>query len=975
MSRAVTAAVAVLLAGVISPLPAASSAAPAFNYGEALQKSVWFYDAQRSGKLPAGNRVNWRGDSALRDGSDVGLDLSGGFYDAGDHVKFGLPFAFSMSMLAWGAVENRDAYAGSGQLQHLLANLRWGTDWIIKAHPSPNVVYGQVGAGNPDHAWWGSAEVMPMARPSYKVDSSCPGSDLAGEYAAAMASASMVFQATDPAYANTLLTHAKQLYSFADTYRGKYSSCITDAANFYNSWSGYQDELVWGAIWLHRATGDASYLTKAKAEYQKLSTEPQSSERSYKWTIAWDDKSYGAYVLMAQLTGEQAYISDANRWLDFWTTGYNGNRVRYSPGGQAVLDSWGSLRYAANTAFAALTYSDWLSTRDSARARTYHDFGVRQINYALGDNPRNSSYVVGFGANPPRNPHHRTAHGAWADSLQEPVTSRHVLYGALVGGPSTNNDAYTDSRSDYVMNEVALDYNASFTGALARLYKEFGGTPLGNFPVAETPDGPELTVQASVNQSSAQFSEIKAFVLNKTAWPARTFNGTLRYYFTLDGATTPSQITVTTNYNQCGAASAPTQYSGSVYYVEIPCTGVAPAGQSAYRKEVQFRIASSGSWDPSNDWSYVGLGSGNTVAQTDRIVLRQDGKLLWGKEPVGIVDREAPTVPTALAASAVTATGATLTWSASTDDVGVAGYEVLRDGIVAGSTATTTHQVTGLTANTSYSFSVRAKDAAGNVSAPSTALAVRTTPASDDQEPPSAPTGLVASDVDSSSLTLGWTASTDNVAVTGYDVLRGDGSLLATTTGTSHRIAALTPDTSYTFSVRARDAAGNRSATSAPVTVRTAPATTGSLSVQHRNTYPAASSQIGATLKVTNRGTTTTGLATTTVRYWFTGDATAPSYQVWCDWAQIGCANVRAKVVKLATARAGADAYLEIGFTTGDLAPGASTGDLQVRVAKADWSPFDQADDHSYRVSNDLTDFDRVTAYTGGALAWGLEPR
>ena len=164
-----------------------AAAAPAFNYGEALQKSIWFYDAQRSGDLGADNRVSWRGDSALTDGRDVGLDLSGGFYDAGDHVKFGLPFSASMTMLAWGALEEPAAYQRSGQLAPLKANLRWGMDWLIKAHPQPQVLYGQVGSGNADHQWWGPAEVMPMARPAYKIDASCPGSDLAGESAAAMA--------------------------------------------------------------------------------------------------------------------------------------------------------------------------------------------------------------------------------------------------------------------------------------------------------------------------------------------------------------------------------------------------------------------------------------------------------------------------------------------------------------------------------------------------------------------------------------------------------------------------------------------------------------------------------------------------------------------------------------------------------------------------------------------------------------------
>ena len=77
-----------LAAGLANPAQAIT-----VNYGEALQKSIYFYEAQQSGNLPAWNRVPWRADSTVNDGADVGLDLSGGWYDAGDHVKFGLPMA------------------------------------------------------------------------------------------------------------------------------------------------------------------------------------------------------------------------------------------------------------------------------------------------------------------------------------------------------------------------------------------------------------------------------------------------------------------------------------------------------------------------------------------------------------------------------------------------------------------------------------------------------------------------------------------------------------------------------------------------------------------------------------------------------------------------------------------------------------------------------------------------------------------
>lgn len=628
-----------VLAGLlVGPLRSASPtahAASSVNYGDALAKSIYFYEEQLSGPKPSWDRVSWVGDSALNDGSDAGLDLTGGWYDAGDNVKFGLPMAYTVTMLAWGAVANPTAYTQSGQMTYLLNNLKWANDYFIKAHPSANVLYGQVGDPSTDHAFWGPPEVMQMARPSYKIDASCPGSDLAGETAAAMAASSLVFQASNPSYASTLLTHAKQLYSFADAYRGKYSDCITSAQGYYTS-GGYNDELVWGAIWLYKATGDTSYLTKAENYYANLNYQNQTSYHSYAWTINWDDVSYGCYILLAQITGQQQYKDDAQHYLDWWTVGFNGGKVKYTPGGLAVLDVWGTLRYASNTAFLALTYANYLGTSDPLYAR-YHGFAVSQINYILGSNPRNCSYMVGFGSCYPQTPHHRRSHGSWDQSISDPTYQRHILYGAMVGGPNDGTDNFTDNRQSYQTNEPADDYNAALTGALADLYTESGGTPTNAYP-DKAQDDDEIYVTASINNANTNFTEIQAHFINKTGWPARvTSNLSLRYYFTLEAGVTPSMITLNMQYTECGnQLTGPTQYSGNIYYITVSCAGVLvyPGGQSNYQKQVQFRITSSGAWDPTNDWSYQGVAAqGATPVKVSHIVVYDGSTPVWGTPP------------------------------------------------------------------------------------------------------------------------------------------------------------------------------------------------------------------------------------------------------------------------------------------------------------------------------------------------------
>jgi len=443
----------------------------AFNYGEALQKSILFYYAQRSGDLPDTNPLPWRGDSALNDGSDVGVDLTGGYYDAGDHVKFGLPGAASMTMLSWGAVEYQDAYQQSGQFEEILDSIKWGTDYILKAHvtdgQSTQAFYGQVGDGNLDHAFWGAPEDMTMERPAFKIDPQNPGSDLAGEAAASLAAASIVFRGVDEAYADTLLQNAQQLYDFADQYRGVYTDAIPDAGQFYNSFSGFQDELVWGATWLHKATEaagstDTTYLNKAESLYQGIGPG---------FTQSWDNKSYGSAILLAQETGKSEYKGDVEGWLNSWLPG--GSTPTYTDGGLAWLSQWGSLRYSANTSFLAGVYADTVNDPNGQ----YSDFAEGQIDYILGDNPRDFSYMVGFGEDYALNPHHRAASGV--TNISDSRDNLHTLHGALVGGPASADDFdYVDERTDFIRNEVAMDYNAGLTGALARMYGEFGGETL-----------------------------------------------------------------------------------------------------------------------------------------------------------------------------------------------------------------------------------------------------------------------------------------------------------------------------------------------------------------------------------------------------------------------------------------------------------------------------------------------------------------
>ncbi|MEV0614108.1 glycosyl hydrolase family 18 protein [Nonomuraea sp. NPDC050404] len=194
---------------------------------------------------------------------------------------------------------------------------------------------------------------------------------------------------------------------------------------------------------------------------------------------------------------------------------------------------------------------------------------------------------------------------------------------------------------------------------------------------------------------------------------------------------------------------------------------------------------------------------------------------LWKVTTGGGTDTTAPSVPGNLRSTGVTNTSVTLAWNASTDNVAVTGYEIYRGGTLVTTVTGTTHTDTGLTASTAYNYTVRARDAAGNRSANSNSVTATTTGGGGtDTSPPTVPGNLRSTGVTNNSVSLAWNASTDNVAVTGYEIYRG-GTLVTTVTGTTHTDTGLTASTAYSYTVRARDAAGNRSANSNSVTATT----------------------------------------------------------------------------------------------------------------------------------------------------------
>ncbi|KAM7257541.1 hypothetical protein ACFE04_013282 [Oxalis oulophora] len=350
------------------------------DYAEACSKSILFFEGQRSGKLPPSQRVTWRGDSALSDGKPDNVDLSGGYYDAGDNVKFGWTTSFTVCLLSWGAIEYEKGFTS--------------------------------------------------------------------------------------------------LFDFADKYRASYSA----SCPFYCSYSGYQDELLWAAAWLHKATKDSSYLNYV------LSNKGWSQQVN---EFSWDNKFAGMQMLLAKefSTGEKQlsqFKTNIDSFVCALMPGSSSKQIKTTNGGLLFIRDSSNLQYATSATMLLFMHSNTFagvqcgSTHFSASQ--VRAFAKSQVDYILGKNPKNMSYMVGYGSKYPTRLHHRGAsipsikvhpakvgcNDGYSNYYNSPNANPNVHVGAIVGGPD-GNDQFSDSRSDYSHSEPTTYMNAAFVSSIAAL--------------------------------------------------------------------------------------------------------------------------------------------------------------------------------------------------------------------------------------------------------------------------------------------------------------------------------------------------------------------------------------------------------------------------------------------------------------------------------------------------------------------------
>jgi len=606
-------------------------------------------------------------------------DLSGGFHDAGDFIKFGLTTGFTGSTLAWSMVEYPDAFRTAGLEAEATNLLRWTDDYFMRVtflDGSGNMVaFAQQVGDQTDHTCgWMPPELRRIdfcPRKGYFVTEEHPAADTTASAAASLAASYLVLKDKDPAYADKCLKYAKALYSFG----AKYPDKVGDVTGgLYTSEYAY-DDLAWAAVWLYLATNTQSYLDDILGANAKgggwldgfpgFKTTCLQDASASCWTESathdWNSVRTGVFLKLAQILRDQNHPmakamqtiahDDSVKWP-------NGG-VAMTPAGFSVMYAYGSARYNSAGQFVALLYTK-LFPDDTDASNAIRPWAQKQMAYILGKNPLDTSYMMGYTNKYCLQPHHAAGHASIWGEPDNPVENRHIIWGALVNGPD-GNDNHVDRRSDFGSNEVTIDYNVSLIAALAAQYSLWGAgsCPLSTFPPTE-PDGDEFYTLSNTNGAGSCRSQVTVTLVNETQHvPRYDTHVKMRYFFDVSELQAKgksiSDVTASLIYDR-GATefSEPTSLGGpkqcpkssSTYYYEMGFEGYQFWGRIVQLKAprtIQLDIGVNNGqgcvWDSSNDWSYSGLpaapSDGSDPPKSRHITVYSGDYLVFGDEPPG----------------------------------------------------------------------------------------------------------------------------------------------------------------------------------------------------------------------------------------------------------------------------------------------------------------------------------------------------
>ncbi len=544
---------------------------------------------------------------------DGTIDVSGGYHDAGDHVKFGLPEAYSGTTVSWGYYEFRDAYIECEQQEHVETIIRHFCDYFMRCtfrdeNGEVKCFCYQVGDGDIDHAYWQLPQNDEMNRPAWFATPENPTTCNVSNTAACLVINYLNFKDTDPEYAEKCLDYGKALYEFAKK-NDKVKAVNDQGPDQYYTSEKWEDDYSFAACWLYLVTGDKSYIDDMLPYYDFYA--PPG------YCYCWNDMWNGVGILMGRISETYTsgntyteaenplgqcdlaieYMKAANKnpyeKIDFWGQcakayhGYmSGSPGTITPQGYWWLNTWGSCRYNTAAQLMMLIYDKYTDGKDYNEREKLEDYGFTewakgQMEYILGKNditylekgghgPR--SFLTGFDENSAAYPHHRAASGL--TKCEDTDQQLYVLFGALCGGPDAE-DGHNDMTKDWIYNEVTIDYNAACPGAAAGLYLAYKDqykqaiTP--DFPPENdggrgaSSDGPGAQggkgtwVEAcgidDINAEGAGVTKVSFMVKSNEAKAPE--NMTVRYYINTSEISDFSKIEASVLYDQVSAEAEP----------------------------------------------------------------------------------------------------------------------------------------------------------------------------------------------------------------------------------------------------------------------------------------------------------------------------------------------------------------------------------------------------------------------------------